>query len=203
MASLHRFASILLLAVTGSVATLTGCASRATPQAAAAKPANLDIRVTIAEGTIHGFDFGAGTAPINFSVAPDPAKSFLCGIISESDTAAARVALANDGNTVLSAPRIIAASGKAASIEVGDDLAGTMKLGVIADALPDGSLRVKLNYASGTAGPGFPETTFTLKPGQSIVAIARGNDPKPGGKGVSFQTLLITPGLAPALANVH
>lgn len=199
MISFERFARVLLCAAASATTILAGCASPSKAPAVSTS-ANVDLRVLIAEGTIQGFDFGAGTAPINFYVAPDPAKGFLCGIISESDAAAARVSLAKGGNTVLSAPHIIAAGGQPASIQVGDNLNATMKLDVTADAVPDDTLRVKVKYASGTAGPDFPETTFTLKPGQSIVALARAYDSKPGEKIVNFQTLLITPALAPKAA---
>jgi hypothetical protein len=191
------FARVLLLAAASATTILAGCASSSSPSAAASAgtPANVDLRVVIAEGTVNGFDFGSGTAPINFSVAPDPAKNYLCGVISEADAAAARATLARDGITVLSAPRIIAASGKPASIQVGDDQGATMKLDVTATAADDGTLRVKVSYSSGTAGPGFPETTFALKLGQSIVAVAR--DATPGEKAATSQTLLITPAIAP------
>ena len=195
MQVLPRFARVLLLAAASATTILAGCASSSPSAASAGTPANVDLRVVIAEGTVNGFDFGSGTAPINFSVAPDPAKNYLCGVISEADAAAARATLARDGVTVLSAPRIIAASGKPASIQVGDDQGATMKLDVTATAADDGTLRVKVSYSSGTAGPGFPETTFALKLGQSIVAVAR--DATPGEKAATSQTLLITPAIAP------
>lgn len=191
---LPRFARVLLLAAASSAAILAGCASSSPSAASAGTPANVDLRVVIAEGTVNGFDFGSGTAPINFAVAPDPARNYLCGVVSEADAAAARATLARDGVTVLSAPRIIAASGKPASIQVGDDLVGTMKLDVTATAADDGTLRVMVSYSGGTAGPGFPETTFILKPGQSIIAVARGTTP--GDKAATNQTLLITPAIA-------
>ncbi len=195
MQVLPRFARVLLLAAASATTILAGCASSSPSAASAGTPANVDLRVVIAEGTVSGFDFGSGTVPINFSVAPDPARNYLCGVISESDAAAARATLARDGVTVLSTPRIIAASGQPASIQVGDDLVGTMKLDVTATAADDGTLRVKVSYSSGTAGPGFPETTFTLNLGQSIVAVAR--DATPGEKAATSQTLLITPAIAP------
>jgi hypothetical protein len=188
MISTCRVAKIILFVA--AVCSLVGCASSVPAGSAGA---DVDVRVLVIDGTLEGLDLGSSTAPINFSVAPDPTKRFLCAVLSETETAEFHRNLAEQKRTVLSAPRIIAASGKPASVQVGDGQGVSMKLDVTASASDGGTLLVKFAYSEGPAGHEFSERTFTLNPGDSFVALAGANDSTPQSKGMKHRTILVSP----------
>ena len=206
MTSTSRRVRTVLLTVVAAACGLVGCTSTTlttptTPTSSAGT--DIDIRILVVDGTLDGLDLGSSKAPVNFSVLPNPEGRFLCAVLSEAETTEVRRALAEQNRTVLSAPHIIAASGSPASVQVGDGQGTSMKVDVTASAGEGGTLLVKFAYSETPWAYEFGKTIFTLKAGDSFVALASAGDSGPGFKGMKYRTILVSPSaVAPAAVAV-
>jgi len=185
---------IVLLALAACFAGCTaGCQSQSVsvePVPGTASP-NFDVRVQVVQGLPEDPVLGLIPSPTNFSTAPDSRKQIRCRVLSQADMAAVQLALYKQGLAVLSAPRILASSGQTASVECESDPGIALRLDMTTTSMPDGTLRLTLAYRERDGGYVFPETQFTLKPGESAAALVQTDHDKGG----TVRTLLVTPAL--------